>query len=270
MLKIGEFSKLSKTTVKTLRYYDKIGLLKPAFVDVETSYRYYNEEQLSVIEQILAFKSVGLANEDILKILHEKAPLDEILSAQKEELIFLRDETEKRIEGIEKLLSQEKEQDYIPAIKTIEEHIVFCSRTYISDISHIRAFILASMQELKRTNPEVCYPEPDYCCVIYPGESFRSNDIFIEYVQSVDRMGTDTPAIKFKTLEKTMVVSVTHCGGYESLRNAYVSAVAFALENGYEILPQARERYISGVWNCDDVKDYRTEIQLPIRKRSKK
>lgn len=41
MLRIGEFSKLSKTTVKTLRYYDKVGLLKPAFVDSFTGYRYY-------------------------------------------------------------------------------------------------------------------------------------------------------------------------------------------------------------------------------------
>ncbi len=268
MLKIGEFSKLSKTTVKTLRYYDKIGLLKPAFVDMETSYRYYNEEQLSVIEQIHAFKSVGLANEDIFKILHENAPLNEILSAQKEELSILRNETERQIDGILKLLSQEKEQEYVPTIKTIKEQIVFCSRTYVADISHIRAFILASMQELTRTNPEVSFPDPDYCCVIYPGESFRTNDIFIEYVQSVDRMGKDTPTIKFKTLEETTVVSVTHCGGYETLRNAYISAVSFALENGFEVLPQARERYISGVWNCDDVKKWRTEIQLPIKKRS--
>ena len=36
MFRIGEFSKLAKTTVKTLRYYDKVGLLKTAFVDGET------------------------------------------------------------------------------------------------------------------------------------------------------------------------------------------------------------------------------------------
>ena len=39
MLRIGQFSKLAKITVKTLRYYDKIGLLKPAMIDSSSSYR---------------------------------------------------------------------------------------------------------------------------------------------------------------------------------------------------------------------------------------
>ena len=40
MFKIGDFSKLSQVSVKALRYYDKIGLLKPARVDRFTNYRY--------------------------------------------------------------------------------------------------------------------------------------------------------------------------------------------------------------------------------------
>ena len=42
MLSIGEFSKICKVTVKTLRYYDRIGLLKPVHVDDMTGYRYYS------------------------------------------------------------------------------------------------------------------------------------------------------------------------------------------------------------------------------------
>ena len=41
MYKIGDFSKMSKTTIKALRYYEKEELLKPAFIDQDTSYRYY-------------------------------------------------------------------------------------------------------------------------------------------------------------------------------------------------------------------------------------
>ena len=40
MLRIGEFSKLAKISIKTLRYYDKIGLLKPTMIDSATQYRY--------------------------------------------------------------------------------------------------------------------------------------------------------------------------------------------------------------------------------------
>ena len=46
MLKIGEFSKLSRVSVRMLRHYDEIGLLKPAEIDTFTDYRYYREDQL--------------------------------------------------------------------------------------------------------------------------------------------------------------------------------------------------------------------------------
>ena len=45
MLKIGEFSKLSRVSVRMLRHYDEIGLLKPAEIDRFTDYRYYVQSQ---------------------------------------------------------------------------------------------------------------------------------------------------------------------------------------------------------------------------------
>jgi DNA-binding transcriptional MerR regulator len=61
MFKIGEFSKFSQVTVKTLRYYDQIGLLKPAEVDRFTGYRYYSVDQLPRLNRILALKDLGLS-----------------------------------------------------------------------------------------------------------------------------------------------------------------------------------------------------------------
>lgn len=46
MLKIGEFSKLSRVSVRMLRHYDELGLLAPSEVDPMTGYRYYSERQL--------------------------------------------------------------------------------------------------------------------------------------------------------------------------------------------------------------------------------
>lgn len=51
-LSIGELSKLTGIHIKSLRYYDKIGVLKPAFVDPDTGYRYYTFSQLSIVEAI--------------------------------------------------------------------------------------------------------------------------------------------------------------------------------------------------------------------------
>ncbi len=59
MFKIGDFSKLSQVTVKTLRYYDELGLLKPVEVDRFTGYRYYSADQLPVRVRLLLEEMFG-------------------------------------------------------------------------------------------------------------------------------------------------------------------------------------------------------------------
>lgn len=65
MFKIGDFSRLSFVTVKTLHYYDEIGLLKPVKVDRFTGYRYYSADQLPRLNYIVALKNLGLSLEEI-------------------------------------------------------------------------------------------------------------------------------------------------------------------------------------------------------------
>jgi DNA-binding transcriptional MerR regulator len=61
MIKIGDFSRLGRITVKALRHYDEIGLLKPVDVDQFTGYRYYSADQLSKLNYIFALKEMGLS-----------------------------------------------------------------------------------------------------------------------------------------------------------------------------------------------------------------
>ena len=69
MLKIGEFSKLTQVSVRMLRHYDEIGLLKPAEIDRFTDYRYYKEEQLPAMCRIKALKDMGFSLADIVRIM---------------------------------------------------------------------------------------------------------------------------------------------------------------------------------------------------------
>ena len=69
MYKIGDFSKMSKTTIKTLRYYENEGLLIPAYVDPYTSYRYYESSQLTDLTRIISLRQAGLSINDIKEIL---------------------------------------------------------------------------------------------------------------------------------------------------------------------------------------------------------
>ncbi|MET0658679.1 MAG: MerR family transcriptional regulator [Steroidobacteraceae bacterium] len=63
--KIGEFARLAGTSLKALRFYDQIGLLKPAHVDARTRYRFYKPEQLRDLAAIRALQDLGASLEDI-------------------------------------------------------------------------------------------------------------------------------------------------------------------------------------------------------------
>ena len=64
-LSIGKVSKLKNVSIKSLRYYDKIGILRPAFVNAETNYRYYTEEQLYLLDAITLCIKLGIPLKDL-------------------------------------------------------------------------------------------------------------------------------------------------------------------------------------------------------------
>ena len=68
MYKIGEFSKLAKTTVKTLRYYEKQQLLMPSFVD-DNGYRYYQTADLMQLAHVVSLRQVGFSIGEIKEIM---------------------------------------------------------------------------------------------------------------------------------------------------------------------------------------------------------
>ena len=69
MLKIGEFSKLSRISIRMLRHYDEIGLLTPETIDPFTGYRYYSEAQLFTAGRITALKDMGFKLCDAAELL---------------------------------------------------------------------------------------------------------------------------------------------------------------------------------------------------------
>ena len=69
MLRIGDFSKLSRISIRMLRHYDEIGILHPECVDDFTGYRYYSESQLPLAGKIQALKSLGFGLSVIKEIL---------------------------------------------------------------------------------------------------------------------------------------------------------------------------------------------------------
>lgn len=127
MLKIGEFSKLSRVSVRMLRHYDEIGLLKPARIDCFTDYRYYREDQLPTAGRIAALKDMGFSLADIVKILEiyeDRGKLEQFFSARQEELEAIARDTEHKLtllDAARKRLRKEEDMSYNVIIKTIPE-----------------------------------------------------------------------------------------------------------------------------------------------------
>jgi DNA-binding transcriptional MerR regulator len=107
--KIGEFSRISRVSVKTLRYYDEIGLLTPVRVDRFTGYRYYSADQLPRLNRTLALKDLGLSLEQIAALLDDDLPPAEIrgmLRLKRVEIQQHLEEEQARLARIEARLEQ--------------------------------------------------------------------------------------------------------------------------------------------------------------------
>ena len=68
-LQIKEFAKLTGVSVRTLHYYDEIGLLKPCFINEENGYRYYDENSLLHMQEILFYRELDFSLKSIQEIL---------------------------------------------------------------------------------------------------------------------------------------------------------------------------------------------------------
>jgi DNA-binding transcriptional MerR regulator len=69
VFKIGDFSRIARVSCRLLRYYDELGLLKPAQLERDSGYRYYSASQLPRLNRILVLKELGLSLEDIARVL---------------------------------------------------------------------------------------------------------------------------------------------------------------------------------------------------------
>lgn len=101
-MQIKDFAKFTGVSVRTLHYYDEIGLLKPAEVDKETGYRFYDEESFIRMQEILFYRELEFSLKSIGKIL-SSANYDKskALNDQKQLLILKKERLERLISAID-------------------------------------------------------------------------------------------------------------------------------------------------------------------------
>ena len=103
ILRIGEFSKLNNIPIRTLRFYDQIGLLKPYQVDPETNYRSYHIEQSSLVDAIQYLRQLDFSLEEIKEILSdiENSHLHKLIIDKYQQLIEEQKRIKKQLREIE-------------------------------------------------------------------------------------------------------------------------------------------------------------------------
>ena len=109
MYRIGDFAKLGQVSVKTLRFYDEIGLLRPAWTDPQSGYRYYLAAQAADLHRILALKDLGLSLAEVVAISRGEVAADrlrELLDARRREAERAVDDARSRLDRIDASLAR--------------------------------------------------------------------------------------------------------------------------------------------------------------------
>lgn len=112
---IGEFAKKTGMTIRALRYYDEINLLKPFYIS-PTGRRFYTEDNIMQLQKIVSLKFLGYPLEKIHELIHlQNWDLQESLEFQRHEMIQKRDHLNRVIRALDHALFIMEEQNTIDA-----------------------------------------------------------------------------------------------------------------------------------------------------------
>ncbi|MDW8800314.1 MerR family transcriptional regulator [Clostridium sp. A1-XYC3] len=271
MFKIGDFAKLNKISIKTLRYYDELDLLKPIEVDLQTGYRYYSAKQLPRLNRILALKDLGFSLSQIASVIDNEISTDIVLSMldQKRNEIHDTIKYEKmRLLKVETLINRIKEDDrfmlkYDVVLKQLETIKVAAVRDIIPGYSKQCNLWGELTAHLEANNAKIIAP----CRAIYYDPGYKESDVDIEVMSCIASNVPETDRIKVKELPYVeSSACVIHKGSYENINMAYNALLKWIEENGYKIVGPNRELYLDGEWSTNNPEEYITEIQVPVEK----
>lgn len=269
MYRIGMFSKISKTTIKALRYYEEMGIFKPAQIDDDTGYRYYTSSQLVDIHRIVALRQMNFSIDEIRSIVSGRE-IESILKRKKTEMEAQLRDTQDQLSRLIHYMGESKEElpmSFNAVIKKTPECIVYSKRFIAPSYDSYFQIIPAIGEEVKALNPNLKCAIPEYCFIEYHDGEYKEKDIDVEHNEAVEGFGVESDTIKFKKLPSITVVSVLHKGPYSGLKEAYAYAFRWIEENGYKVNGNPRESYIDGIWNKETEAEWLTELQVPVEEK---
>jgi DNA-binding transcriptional MerR regulator len=267
LLSIGRFARVSGLTVKALRHYDDIRLLRPAHVDDSTGYRYYALAQAREAEAIRRLRSLDVPLEDVAELLHaDAAHVRERLAVHRARLEGRAVETKRILAELDRLIDGK------------EELVPDATRTEIElEVKEVAARRVAFVRnrvpqdEMTKVVPRdiekvahaiaMRHAGPPFCkCGMPDAEGYFTTEIGWPVPDDVD---AGSP-VEVATYPATRALVAKHVGPYEELGRSY-RVMAEAMEkHGLVSAGDPVEWYESDPQAVPDPKDYVTMIEWPI------
>lgn len=266
MLTIGDFSKLSRVPVKTLRYYDEVGLFKPIEVDRFTSYRYYSASQLPRLNRILALKDLGFSLEQVAQVLNEGLSPEQLRGmfrlkhAELQQRVVQEQERLARVEArLRQIETEETMPTYDVIVKNVESQLVASIRSIIQryqDVGQLFGEVYAHLRQGEAPG-----------LAIWHDDGYKASNIDAEAIVPLKSRVPGTERVKVYELPAATMASTVHHGSYATLNLAYDAALRWIETNGYKIVGPNRELYLYCTQPVrQDDESYVTELQFPVEK----
>ena len=280
MYRIGEFSRIGRVTIETLRHYDAIGLLKPAQVDQFTGHRFYTANQLVLLNRILALKEVGLSLDEIGRILQDKLSNEELRGMLKAQLVQAESDMqaaevrrERILTHLNHLLHEENMPTYEITLKPVDVLTVATIRETIPTVEQIPqrlGELFTTIAEWLQKN-KVAFSTP---ITIYHDEAYAQENVdtecaFIVHNPKLAHSLKPESPIVIRQLDAmsqmaTTIVADNFLEKAEGLAPAYHALGQWITEHGYHIVASPREL----LHGTPENGDLTAEIQFPVAKNS--
>jgi DNA-binding transcriptional MerR regulator len=266
MFRIGDFSGLSQVSIKTLRFYDEVGLLKPTFVDGATGYRYYSANLLPRLNLLLVFKELGFSLDEIALLLQENLDLEEVRKAldnRRNELSRRIAQDNARLEQVESWLTQIEREGRIPSyeitLRQVAPRLVASLRDRLASYDEAEELFTRLNRYLKEHNVSGRNAALWHVC------AGQGDGIDCEAVVFLNRRVPESKRIAVYELPAAVNACLIHEGSDDTITDAYIAAHSWINSNGYKIDGPLCELYWQGgVGGHDD--SGVTEIRYPILK----
>lgn len=267
MLKIGDFSTLTQVSVKTLRYYDEMGLLRPAHIDSTSGYRYYSAAQLPRLHRMLALKDLGFSLEQVARALDDGVTPDQLrgmlMLRQAEQRDRVREEQDRltRLQARLRLIEQEGIMTKDVVIKEVSPQWIASVRETIPAypaVGKLYGQLFGTLGSSAFGGITVAlWHDPEY----------KEHDVDAEAGVYLKQPVPAKGRVSVHQLPQASVASIIHNGAYNRLSEAYDAVLRWIEANGYRVTGPIRELYLHSSQPVrQDDESYVTEIQVPVER----